>query len=164
MSGHFSSHPAVLQSPACPAVAEVRSLSQGGYGYNYMGQTESPCREVWSVSSFSWSGQLRRVMGTYMEPWMPLLLPWGLISIKSWKKILTEQWYSFTATERKRPTIHLHGAERFRCSTFQAGWSLSGTEMISGHGGRTQCLSTTAALCITPSFVWFWLAVISQSI
>ena len=34
------------------------------------------------------------------------------------------------------------------------------TEMISGYGSRTQCLSTTAALCITPSFVR--LAVISQ--
>ena len=42
-----------LQLPACPAVAEVRSLSQDGYGYNYMGQTENPRREEWSVSSFS---------------------------------------------------------------------------------------------------------------
>ena len=50
--------------------------------------------------------------------------------------------------------------------TFQAGWSLSaprrttGTEMIPGYGARTHCLSTTAALCITPSFDR--LAVISQ--
>ena len=47
---HF---PLFLQLPACPAVAEVRSLSQSGYGYNYMGQTETPRREEWSVSSFS---------------------------------------------------------------------------------------------------------------
>ena len=42
-----------LQLPACPAVAKVRSLSQDGYGYNYLGQTETPRREEWSVSSFS---------------------------------------------------------------------------------------------------------------
>ena len=27
-------------------------MSQIGYGYNYMGQTETPRREEWSVSSF----------------------------------------------------------------------------------------------------------------
>ena len=42
-----------LQLPACPAVAEVRSLSQNGYGFFYMSQTETPRREEWSVSSFS---------------------------------------------------------------------------------------------------------------
>ena len=49
--------------------------------------------------------------------------------------------------------------------TVQAGWSLlaprrsTSTGMIPGYGGRTQCLSTKLALCITPSFwlaVFFW--------
>ena len=42
-----------LQLLVCPAVAEVRSLSQNVYGDGYMGQTETPRREEWSVSSFS---------------------------------------------------------------------------------------------------------------
>ena len=49
--------------------------------------------------------------------------------------------------------------------TVQAGWSLLAPRrstisgMIPGCGGRTQCLSTKLALCITPSFwlaVFFW--------
>ena len=160
-----------------------------------MGQTDTPRREEWLVSSFSRCGKssrLRRVMGTSMDAWMPLPSPWGLISIarrkrvastsrtmthsrgfrsarhpsfgwpcsfQGWTKILTEQGYSFIATERKRPTIHLAWRRTFPVvRTVQAGWSLSAprrstsTEMIPGYGGRTQCLSTRLALCITPAF------------
>ena len=61
LCGHWPSHlakSAVIisscsQSPACPAVAEVPSLSQDGYSSNYWSQTETPRREEWSVSSFS---------------------------------------------------------------------------------------------------------------
>ena len=49
-SDHFQ---LFFQLPACPAVAEIRSLSQDGYSYNKRSRTETPRREEWSVSSFS---------------------------------------------------------------------------------------------------------------
>ena len=64
MCGHWPSHlacSAVIISN-CSSVArmpssrQVQSLSQDGYGNVYMGQTETPRREEWSVSSFSRCG------------------------------------------------------------------------------------------------------------
>ena len=48
----------------------------------YKGQTKTPRREEWLVSSFSMGCQesrgMRRVMGTSTVAWMPLPLPWVL--------------------------------------------------------------------------------------
>ena len=45
--------PAVLQVARVPSSRRAPELEPRWLSYNYMGQTETPRREVWSVSSFS---------------------------------------------------------------------------------------------------------------
>ena len=77
---------------------------------------------------------------------MPLPSPWGLIS----NTVLFHRYkVEETCCIFMAPNVSV-------VKTFQAGWSLSAlkrtisTDMISGYGGRTQCLSATRH----PSFGW----------
>ena len=115
MSDHLLSHLA-FSAVIVSGFRRGTELSQFGYSYNYMGQTETPRREVWSVSSFSrrcwatshvnmWRASLTvRLSLLCRDPTPSVSTWWGICEIKAIGPLILPENYP----DRFRSSLWLH--------------------------------------------------------